>query len=192
MNLEQLRKQAKELVRAARSGDSAAQTRLGELPLRLANAQLVLARESGFPSWPALVHYLEADVASFIQAATDGRCERANRLLAARPDIADDRWARLVLGRGWDGRADDVGGPRGWAPLHYVCHSCFGNVALARELLRDGADPNAFFPNEYGPMSALCGAAGVRKDPELTALLLEHGADPIGELHFGGRAVPLG
>jgi hypothetical protein len=118
VNLEQLRKQAKELVRAARAGDSAAQTRLGDLSLQLASAQLVLARESGFLSWPALVHYLEADIASFIQAATDGRCERANRLLAARPDIADDRWARLVLGRGWDGRADEVGGPRGWAPLH--------------------------------------------------------------------------
>jgi len=185
VNLEQLRKQAKELVRAARSGDAAAQTRLGDLPLQLASAQLVLARESGFLSWPALVHYLEADIASFIQAATDGRCERANRLLAARPDIADDRWARLVLGRGWDGRVDEVGGPRGWAPLHYVCHSCFSSVALARELLREGADPNAFFRNEYGPMSALYGAAGVRKDPELTALLLEYGADPNGEPHFG-------
>jgi hypothetical protein len=91
VNLEQLRKQARELVRAARSGDAAAQTRLGDLPLRLASAQLVIARQRGFPSWPALVHYLEADVASFIQAATDRRCERANRLLAARPDIADDR-----------------------------------------------------------------------------------------------------
>jgi hypothetical protein len=67
VNLEQLRKQARELVRAARSGDAAAQTRLGDLPLRLASAQLVIARQRGFPSWPALVHYLEADVASFIR-----------------------------------------------------------------------------------------------------------------------------
>ena len=58
MNLEQLRKQAKELVRAARAGDPAALARLGDLPSRLASAQLVLAREQGYSSWPALVHDL--------------------------------------------------------------------------------------------------------------------------------------
>ncbi len=56
VNLEQLRKRAKELARAARAGDSAAVARLGELPPRLASAQLVLAREHGYSSWPALVH----------------------------------------------------------------------------------------------------------------------------------------
>jgi ankyrin repeat protein len=55
MNLEQLRKQAKELVRAARAGDPDALARLGDLPVRLASAQLVLAREHGYSSWPALV-----------------------------------------------------------------------------------------------------------------------------------------
>jgi ankyrin repeat protein len=58
-------------------------------------------------------------------------------------------------------------------------------VALARELLDRGADPNAYFPNEYGPMSALFGAAGVLHSPELTLVLLEHGADPNGEPQFG-------
>ncbi len=62
MNLEQLRKQAKELVRAARDGDPRAVTRLGDLPVRLASAQLVLARELGQTSWPALVDVLEATV----------------------------------------------------------------------------------------------------------------------------------
>ncbi len=56
VNLEQLRKQAKELARAARAGDPAAVARLGHLPPRLASAQLVLAREHGYSSWPALVH----------------------------------------------------------------------------------------------------------------------------------------
>jgi ankyrin repeat protein len=55
MNVEQLRKQAKELVRAARAGDRQAAARFGDLPLKLASAQLVLAREHGFSSWPALV-----------------------------------------------------------------------------------------------------------------------------------------
>ena len=49
-SLEQLRKQAKELVRERR-GTSA--------PLRLSEAQLLLAREYGFPSWPRLKAYVE-------------------------------------------------------------------------------------------------------------------------------------
>jgi ankyrin repeat protein len=55
MNLEQLRKQAKELVRSARAGDPDALARFGDLPVQLASAQLVLAREHGYSSWPALV-----------------------------------------------------------------------------------------------------------------------------------------
>jgi ankyrin repeat protein len=49
-SLEQLRKQAKELVRERRSGSE---------PLRLSDAQLALAREYGFPSWPRLKAYVE-------------------------------------------------------------------------------------------------------------------------------------
>jgi ankyrin repeat protein len=185
VNLEQLRKQAKELVRAARAGDEAALARLGDLSPILASAQLVLAREHGYRSWPALVHAVDTDADAFVLAATSNRRDRAEALLAARPEIERDRWAALVLGRGWDGDPNEVGGPRAWPPLHYVCHSCFASVELARELLRRGADANAYHPNEYGPMSALYGAAGVVHDPELTRALLEAGADPNGEPQFG-------
>src|SRR5581483_12381975 len=111
MNLEQLRKQAKDLVRAARAGDASAVARLGDLPPKLASAQLVIAREQGFASWPAMVHAAQASVESFVMAATERHRRRAELLLAARPEIADDRWAALVLGRGWDGDANEVGGP---------------------------------------------------------------------------------
>ena len=62
-SLEQLRKQAKELLRAHRAGDPAAVARVaahdpGE-PLRLTGAQHVVAREHGFPSWPRLKAYVE-------------------------------------------------------------------------------------------------------------------------------------
>ena len=177
MNLEQLRKQAKELVRAAREGDAAALERLGGEPI-LARAQLALAREHGFASWPALVAAAEADAPAFVRAATSGRRARAEAMLAARPEIRRDPWARLVLGDGWEGDATTPGGPRGWAPLLYVCHSCFASPALARELLARGADPNVTFRNEYGDMPALYGAAGVVHDPELTRVLLEAGAEP--------------
>lgn len=68
LNLEQQRKRAKELHRALIGGDGAAARRLAEhhpkgaqLPpskARLADAQLVLARENGFPSWPRLKSHI--------------------------------------------------------------------------------------------------------------------------------------
>jgi ankyrin repeat protein len=121
---------------------------------------------------------MTATADAFVCAATGGRRDRAEAVLAAHPDIERDPWARLVLGRGWDGDANEAGGPRGWAPLLYVTHSCFASVELARELLDGGADANAVFVNEHGAMSALYGAAGVVHDPELARLLLERGANP--------------
>jgi hypothetical protein len=50
-DLDQARRQAKELLRAARAGDAAALARLAAVsaPLTLAGAQLALARELGRP-----------------------------------------------------------------------------------------------------------------------------------------------
>jgi len=67
-SLEQLRKQAKNLLRQYRAGDADAATRaravvprLGDdsSGLALADAQFILAREYGFQSWGALVHHVE-------------------------------------------------------------------------------------------------------------------------------------
>ena len=64
-SLEQLRKQAKELLRAHRAGDPGAAARVAahhphpEKPLKLAGTQLVVAREHGFPSWARLRAYVE-------------------------------------------------------------------------------------------------------------------------------------
>jgi ankyrin repeat protein len=63
-DLEQVRRQAKELLRAIRSGDEAALAALGEYhpappapaDARLADAQLALARSYGASSWTRLVH----------------------------------------------------------------------------------------------------------------------------------------
>jgi ankyrin repeat protein len=120
----------------------------------------------------------QPDADGFVVAATEQRRARAEAMLSARPEIERDPWAALVLGRGWDGDPNEPGGPRGWAPLLYVTHSCFAAVEPARDLLDRGADPNAFFTNEYGRMSALYGAAGRVHDPDLTRLLLERGANP--------------
>lgn len=63
-SLEQQKKQAKELLRSLRGGDSGARERFRRhLPdkarLTLADAQLVLAREQGFASWAALKAHVE-------------------------------------------------------------------------------------------------------------------------------------
>jgi hypothetical protein len=70
-SLEQLRKQAKELLRDYRAGDTAAARRVRrQIPrlanatspeeLALADAQFVLAREYGFESWAALARHVAA------------------------------------------------------------------------------------------------------------------------------------
>jgi ankyrin repeat protein len=178
MNVEQLRKQAKELVKTARAGDEAALRRLAGREPILARAQLVLAREHGYASWPALVAAAEADADAFVLAATERRRDRAEAMLEAKPEIERDPWAGLVLGHGWRGDPNEAGGPRSWSPLLYACHSVFAPSGLVRELLSRGADPNRRFATEWGETTALYGAAGVVHDAEITRLLLEAGADP--------------
>jgi hypothetical protein len=66
LNLEQLRKQARELLRELRAGGAGAVARwnaqFASRPeaFRLSHAQLVLAREMGFASWPRLKAHVEA------------------------------------------------------------------------------------------------------------------------------------
>ena len=73
-NLEQQHKLAKDLLRDARDGDPAALARLSAVrpdagatrPLRLADAQLAIARETGCDSWPMLVEHLQQrDIKAF-------------------------------------------------------------------------------------------------------------------------------
>ncbi len=124
-NLDQLRKQAKDLLAAWRTGDAEALSWLREhhpeyagtaVPpetLRLADAQLVTARRYGFTSWPHLKEEVElaslafADrVRHFVRAATDestgpveGPFLLAKRLLARDPALAQaDVYTALVLG----------------------------------------------------------------------------------------------
>lgn len=64
-SLEQLRKQAKDLLRRCQDGDAAAIERIRRhkpqvTDRSLADAQFALAREYGFESWPRLVRHVEA------------------------------------------------------------------------------------------------------------------------------------
>jgi ankyrin repeat protein len=120
-NLEQLKTQAKSLLRAAAARERGAIDRFaatlpslaGQSPdridpaaLALHDAQSVIAREHGFDSWPALREAVEARtlsgdaaVEAFVRAAAGGASGRAARLLAEHPDIASATLeAALVLG----------------------------------------------------------------------------------------------
>jgi hypothetical protein len=57
IDIDQARRRAKELLQAVRAGDTEAIARLPRRhePIVLADAQLAIARELGFPSWPKLV-----------------------------------------------------------------------------------------------------------------------------------------
>jgi ankyrin repeat protein len=105
MNFEQLRKQAKELARAARAGDPQALARMGDLPVKLASAQTVLAREQGFSSWPALVHELAEQPFRTDLEYYEGRAEgiatvNGVSIASARRDLAQRHgypsWAGLT------------------------------------------------------------------------------------------------
>jgi len=150
-NLEQLRKQAKSLLRAARAQDPASLERFRAIPalagssnpqsLALHHAQFVIAREYGFKSWNDLREHVEerslffdAAVDEFIRCATGDARARALRLLALYPGIARaNLFTEIVLGdaaaaearlKAHPGAALETGGPQNWEPLLYVCHTC--------------------------------------------------------------------
>jgi len=216
---DQLKRQAKELLRSAKAGDPAALARfrllpalreikeeqLARTPLALHDAQSVLAREYGCASWKALSEHvalvtlqLVDAVREFVEAATDGRKDRADRLLRSHPGIAGANFqVALVMGdaeraNAWLAQnpalAHQPGGPRGWEPLFYVCHTSLrhggttdpgGLLAIARRLLELGADPNMRFPWLHHGVRrpVLWGAAHVVRLLPLAELLLQTGAN---------------
>jgi len=130
-DLEQLRRQAKELREAfrARTPDAVAEVtshyRNAEpASFALHNAQLVLARAYGFQSWPKLKAYVEgATDQRLVAAVRAGDLAQVRLMLDSRPELAIRRGAlhAAVLGR---------------AP------------ELVRVLMAHGADPRrGFYPH---------------------------------------------
>jgi ankyrin repeat protein len=126
--LEQYKKQAKDLVKAYKSNDSEAirriknnHPRLDNLPdsdirnakFSLADAQLVIARENGFPSWTKFKEFLLFRVA--VQALDAG----------GRTGVAE-----FLLEQGVDPRSQINSGQTG---LHYAAHA--GHLETVKMLL---------------------------------------------------------
>ncbi|HEX6806651.1 MAG TPA: ankyrin repeat domain-containing protein [Gemmatimonadaceae bacterium] len=129
----------------------------------------------------------------------------AGRMLAAHPDIARANIFTAVVCGDMDavramldadpGLAVALGGPRSWPPLLYLCDARLPAawpaeraVAITQLLLDRGADANAFYLGgnadiHYTAFTCVLGrgeeqAATHPAAPQLTRLLLDHGADP--------------
>jgi ankyrin repeat protein len=172
LNLEQLRKQAKELVRARRAS--------GE-QLKLADAQHELAREHGFASWAKLKDYVErlgveqpfrTDL-EYYEGRADGIATTAGITAAqARHDLAQrhgfSTWARLE--RHVEALRDEIEPPTPFM-LAYRALESDDRAALVDLLDR--------FP-ELVEQRGTNGndLLGMAHELPLVRLLLERGADP--------------
>jgi ankyrin repeat protein len=173
-NLEQYKKQAKELARACRDNDAEALARVRaqhpqtpEGRVSLTDAQLVLAREHGFESWPkfaaeierlriaAAIAELVDPVDAFLRAAlaprdgtshSGGTLEEANAILARYPQVAGANiFTAAALAdeqavRGILARDGSLATQKG-GPYGWdaLCHLCF-----SRYLRLDAARSEAF------------------------------------------------
>ncbi|MFZ0191050.1 MAG: ankyrin repeat domain-containing protein, partial [Streptosporangiaceae bacterium] len=205
-SLDHLRHEARDLLRAAQSGDTAAADRIRAVSAAptLASAQLAVAREYGFASWARLKTAIEARTTDLARQA-DMFCEasirdwtgRAVRMLAATPELAGYNFATAVILGDADrvraeiardpGLATRVDARTGWTALHAACASNWhrldparagGLLAVVRIILDAGADPNGQAGGPRRGWTPLrCAVAG-SANPPVVALLLERGAGP--------------
>jgi ankyrin repeat protein len=164
-NLDQLRRQAKELLAAFREGDADA---VAEVRVRyrdadrerfaLHDAQLVLARSYGFDSWPKLKAYVDGvTVRRLVEAVRANDVSAVESLIDARPEVANMQVAE-----------DDE---------HCAIHHAVlvRSPEMVRLLMRRGADARAGI---YPHRDATC-AIVIAKDrgyDDIVAIILEEEA----------------
>jgi ankyrin repeat protein len=212
-NLEQYKKQAKELLDGCRAADPDAVRRMRahvrgasdtagarRTSFALADAQFVIAREHGFESWPRFARHIETlnqarsagpltdPATAFIEAASVPREAHASGTL---------EYAQMILARHPQVARSSI-------------HAAALLAALTRLLLERGADPNDeetpyHVPEttdntvmriflESGRLNADSLATMLLRkadwhDPDGVRLLLEHGADPNRLTRWGRTAL---
>jgi ankyrin repeat protein len=182
-NLEQLKKQAKMILKGHRTADAhtlrriqthhprwhqASVAAIQSAHFTLSDAQLVIANEYGFETWSKLkTHVLlhqtgpssEEAVKALREAAGRGDLDRLAGLLDADPDLINAR-----------------GGPGTRTALHSAVFG--GQEAAVKFLLEHGADANIRCEGDYAfPLHF----AAEKQHFPIIRLLIEHGADPNGE-----------
>ena len=180
-SLDHLRRQARTLLRQFRAADAEALALLREHhprphePLRLADAQLVVARSYGFASWPALRRHMDVV----------GRFARSPHTVPPSADAADELLRLGCVRYGGDSRADQARAAAllaerpelSGASIHTAAAT--GDAAAARAFLADRAaatrrgGPFGWEPLLYLAYSRIGGDA-----LPVAGLLLDHGADP--------------
>jgi ankyrin repeat protein/ketosteroid isomerase-like protein len=213
-NLEQLKKGAKSFQRSVRAGDAGAAGFVREFHPRLsdaqpdspeldgftrADAQLVIARQFGFASWPKLKAHLEL-VARYARSPheqpvgeplTDEQAVIDEFLRLACLNYGDDDPDRLLRAQSllqehtWLGRAS----------IHTIAAT--GDLDAARELLdRDASQaslvggPHGWEPLLYLTYARVPLGPG-RSAVAVARLLLEHGADPNAGYLWEGLIPPF-
>jgi ankyrin repeat protein len=96
-DLEQLKRQSKELLAAFRAADPAAINEVTACyddpqlaTFALHDAQLVIARSYGFDSWPKLKAYVDGvTIRRLVEVVSNGAIERVKAMLKARPELAN-------------------------------------------------------------------------------------------------------
>ncbi|MBL8155807.1 MAG: ankyrin repeat domain-containing protein [Anaerolineae bacterium] len=215
-NLEYEKKQAKALLRAYQAHDAAALERVYAFHPRLQNgadksippdrfklsdAQLVIAREYGFSSWPQLKNQIETvrkglqeTFSHFARAVQQGDATRVRELLATTPALVtliDDPVIgfdspAVVIAAGHNREMVDALLDHGaninaksawWAGAFGVLHG--SNQDMARYLIERGAKVDVHSAAEQGMMEAL--HQMIEAEPELV-----HAKGPDGKrpLHF--------
>ena len=181
--LNQLKREAKQWLKALRTGDPEARARLlrahpGAPPdAGLRHVQHALAREFGFASWarlkavapatgaaaPDAAHDADAGESTLhgiLAAADAGDVVRLTALLDAHPELVSER-----------------GTLPGHTGLRTALHFGVAHEPVVRLLLERGADANV---RDEGDNAYPLHFAAENQDLPVIRLLLEHGADPIG------------
>lgn len=184
-NIDQLRRQAKDLLQEAKDGAQEALARLRGLSdqVNLATAQLAIARDYGFESWTKLKTEVERRV------ALDSRDPaKLKELIDEQPELATSEMQHQCGGR-----------PSGPTPLGYVAMMRYdaaekvwrdqsGTGAIAKVLIDAGAPVDG----EPGATETPLITAASYGDAEVAAALIKAGANLDTTASADGGGVPEG
>lgn len=182
-SLEQLRKQAKNLLKKWKETD----------PRRtLSEAQHTVAQEYGFKNWAALKKHLapNPEVEDLIRAVVRGDLAQADEILKSRPELLNERGSngtrtplhfaaiggredavRFLLERGANPNIRCEGDSA--TPLHFACEK--GRFGIIKALIERGCDPIG--AGDYHEMEVIGWATVFGKaSPEIVEYLLAHGS----------------